>query len=58
MKGCDLMKALKILSLLIISFWLLSSFAVTINRKNKKEIAVTFVVFLLTIIPLVYIYIR
>lgn len=52
------MKILKIISLIIIGFWLVSTFAATIKDEEKTSRITTFIMFLLTIIPFYYIYVR
>lgn len=52
------MKILKIISLIIIGFWLVSTFAATIKDEEKTSRITTFIMFLLTIIPFYYIYMR
>lgn len=52
------MLILKILSLIIIGFWLVSTFAATIRGEEKTSRITTFIMFLLTIIPFYYIYMR
>lgn len=52
------MLILKILSLIIIGLWLVSTFAATIKDEEKTSRITTFILFLLTIIPFYYIYMR
>lgn len=52
------MLILKNLSLIIIGFWLASTFAATIKDEEKTSRITTFIMFLLTIIPFYYIYMR
>ena len=58
LKGLINMLILKILSLIIIGFWLVSTFAATIKDEEKTSRITTFIMFLLTIIPFYYIYMR
>lgn len=52
------MNILKILSLIIIGFWLISTFVASVRDESKSTRITTFIMFLLTTIPFYYISVR
>ena len=49
------MKILKIISLIVLGFWIVSSFAATVKGEEKSTRIATFIIFLFTLIPFYFI---